>query len=179
MSFRFFDGKIPSAPNLPDIDLAIINEREKICLLSELKWFIAPGEAREIIEKSEEVQKGIQQLETISKTLKTNPNVILDALRINAEYEIFFAVISESSIGLRNVQSSDIPVIRLQHFLKAMEQTTNFRSIVQWLYDRGFLPIIGIHYEIRDFNYTIGQYKLPWYQVRALLEDDYLMTSLP
>ena len=57
-SFRFVTGRVT---NLPDVDLAIIDETEKSCLLLELKWFIAPTVARERIEKSEEIEKGISQ----------------------------------------------------------------------------------------------------------------------
>ena len=56
--FRFVSGNVK---DLPDIDFAIVNDSEKACLLLELKWFIAPTVARERIEKSKEIVKGISQ----------------------------------------------------------------------------------------------------------------------
>ena len=42
--FRFVSENVK---NLSDVDLAIVNDSEKACLLLELKWFIAPTVARE------------------------------------------------------------------------------------------------------------------------------------
>ncbi len=121
----------------------------------------------------------IHQLETISEAFIVNPNDLFNTLEVDAEYEIYLAVVSESSIGLMNVQSPDIPVIRLQHLLKAMEQTDDLRNIAQWLYNRDFLPIIGKHYEIIDFNDIVGSYNITWYGLKTLIEGDYTMASLP
>lgn len=46
---RFESGNVANLPT--DVDLAIIDDSEKTCLLLELKWFIAPTVARERIEK--------------------------------------------------------------------------------------------------------------------------------
>lgn len=57
--FKFISANIT---NLTDVDLAIVNHSEKVCLLLELKWFIAPAEFREVIHRSEEIEKGISQV---------------------------------------------------------------------------------------------------------------------
>ena len=73
-----------SVANLPDIDLAIVNDSEKSCLLLEFKWFINPAEIREVIDKSEAIKKGISQVlefkhafskghKGLSKKLKIGP----------------------------------------------------------------------------------------------------------
>ena len=72
--FRFVCG---SVSDLPDIDLAIIKDSEKACLLLELKWFIDPAEAREIIEKSEEIEKGISQELKLKRAFANNHEPLL------------------------------------------------------------------------------------------------------
>ena len=52
--FRFVCGNVA---NLPDVDLAIVKDSEKACLLLELKWFIEPAEIREIMDRSEDIKK--------------------------------------------------------------------------------------------------------------------------
>jgi len=53
--------QFPGRKDLPDIDLAFICDDEKKAILAELKWFIAPSEPREVIEKGKEIQYGIDQ----------------------------------------------------------------------------------------------------------------------
>jgi len=80
---RFFQGSISTGKDLPDIDLAIISDESKACLLLELKWFIEPAEVREVIEKSEEVQKGISQMVRLSEVVREMPQPFFDALGID------------------------------------------------------------------------------------------------
>ena len=63
---------------LPDVDLAIISDSEKMCLLLELKWFIDPAEAREIIEKSEEIEKGISQVLQLKQAFGNNHEPLIE-----------------------------------------------------------------------------------------------------
>lgn len=57
--FKSYSGNVA---NLTDVDLAIVSHSEKVCLLLELKWFIAPTTAQERINKSKEIKEGISQM---------------------------------------------------------------------------------------------------------------------
>ena len=65
--FRSICGSVP--PDFPDIDLAIISDSEKTCLLLELKWFIYPAEASEVIARSKALAKGISQVVKLKKAI--------------------------------------------------------------------------------------------------------------
>ena len=81
--FRFIDGNVP---NLPDVDLAIIRDPEKACLLLELKWFIGPAEIREVIEKSEEIEKGISQVLKLKQAFDGNHKLSSESRKSNGSF---------------------------------------------------------------------------------------------
>ena len=134
---RFVSG---SVANLPDVDLAIINDSEKACLLLELKWFIAPTVARERIEKSEEIEKGISQvLQNLKQAFSENHRPLLDKLNIDSSYSIEGVVVSQNWIGYANVQSPEVPVIRTEHLIAKINSTESLLSTME-LVKRPSLP---------------------------------------
>ena len=145
--FRFISGRVT---NLPDIDLAIVNDSEKVCLLLELKWFIAPTVAREQIEKSEEIQKGIRQSLKFKQAFANNQRQLLDRLRIDSSYKLEGAVVSENWIGYGNVQSPEVPVIRANHLIEKLKASENLQFTMEWLKERKYLPKEGQHFKIVD-----------------------------
>ena len=143
--YRFIWGNVA---NLPDVDLAIINDSEKTCLLLELKWFIAPTVARERIEKSEEIEKGISQVLKLKQAFEDNYRPLLDKLNIDSSYRFEGVVVSQNWIGYANVQSTEIPVIRANHLIKKLKSTESLQSNIEWLKDREYLPKEGTHFKI-------------------------------
>lgn len=75
--WRTWSGSVPERVDLPDVDLAIISDKEKQCLMLEMKWFIDPAEVREVLEKSEEIVRGVEQQKLIRDALTKR----LEALR--------------------------------------------------------------------------------------------------
>jgi len=171
---RFFHGKIPSRHDLPDIDLALISDIDKVCIFMELKWFIDPAEVREILEKSEEIEKGISQLNMILQTIDKNPKQIFEALGIDSTYKLCFIVVSENWIGFSKIQDSKVPAIKCEHLLKKIKETKDLNRIIDWLNKREFLPKLGSHYEIVEKIYTIGKWSTKWYGVKPLIHDVYI-----
>lgn len=170
---RYYNGDIIKGRGLGDIDLAIINDEEKACLFLELKWFIAPSEPRELIEKSEEINRGVTQLVRLSEIITKEPQIIFNKLKIDMSYRISFAVVSENSIGLQNVQHHDIPVIQVDHFTKKINLTMSILEMIEWLTNRSYLPIEGVHYNVVDQISQIGMWSLRWYGIEPLVEGEY------
>ena len=157
-SIRFVSG---SVTNLPDVDLAIINDSEKACLLLELKWFIAPTVARERIEKSEEIKKGISQVQNLKQAFADNHRPLLDKLNIDSSYRIEGIVVSQNWIGYANVQSPEVPVIRAEHLIAKINSTESLQSTMEWLKDRHYLPKAGEHFKLVEGDpITIGNWTL-------------------
>ena len=164
--FRFISGRLT---NLPDIDLAIVNDSEKVCLLLELKWFIAPTVAREQIEKSEEIQKGVRQSLRFKQAFANNHRQLLDKLKIDSSYLFDGIVVSENWIGYANVQSPEVPIIRAEHLVEKLKAAESLQSAMKWLRKREYLPKEGKHFKKVDGNTTkIGDWSLKLHQIELL-----------
>lgn len=170
---RFFHGKIKTELDLPDIDLAIINDVNKVCMLIELKWSIGPAEVREVIEKSEEIQKGVSQMIRLSDAINEMPQPFFIALGIDQSYLLSFVVATYNFIGLHFVQDPRIPVIRYAHLVKKLNSTGDLRQVTKWLSNRDYLPIEGTHYEVVNKIWRVGKWGLQWHGIKPLIKEDF------
>ena len=166
--FRFVDGNVP---NLTDVDLAIIRDSEKTCLLLELKWFIGPAEFREVIEKSEEIKKGISQVFKLKEAFDGNHKLLLEKLDIDSSYRLEGIVVSQNWIGEANVQSPEVPVIRADHLIAKLKATESLRATIEWLMARKYLPKEGKDFEVHGITSTIGKWSVKWSTTRPLIKD--------
>ena len=166
--FRFIWGKIRG---FPDLDLAIIRDSEKACLLLELKWFIAPTTARERIEKSKEIEKGISQVLQLKQAFVNNHKQLLEKLNIDSSYRLEGIVVSDNWIGYANVQSPEIPVIRSEHLMAKLRATESLESVMKWLKNREYLPKEGKHFEVDKTLITIGDWTLQSPEIVLLIDD--------
>ena len=167
-SLRFISGNVL---DLPDVDLAIIQDPEKACLLLELKWFIGPAEVREIIEKSEEIEKGISQVLKLKQAFKNNHESLLKKLQIDSSYSLEGVVVSENWIGHNQVQSTEIPVIRANHLIAKLKMTESLESTMKWLREQKYLPKEGEHFKVHRTTATISNWTLEWYGIQPLIND--------
>ena len=163
--FRFI---CVSVPGLPDIDLAIIMDSEKTCLLLELKWFIGPDEAREVIEKSEEIEKGISQVLKLKRAFANNHELLLEKLEIDSSYSLEGAVVSENWIGNADVQCSEIPVIQADHLIEKLKVSASLEVVMDWLRTRKYLPKEEEDFKVHITTHTIGDWSLKWYKIQPL-----------
>ena len=168
--FRFIFG---SVQGLPDVDLAIIKDSEKTCLLLELKWFIHPAEIREVIEKSEEIEKGISQLRKLKDAFVNNHAPLLKKLGIDSSYRLEGVVVSENCVGHPKVQSPEVPVIQADHLIAKLRATEPLESTMEWLKARKYLPKEGEHFEVCKRVVTIGNWSVRWYAIEPLISDPF------
>ena len=157
--FRFVWGNVA---NLPDVDLAIVNDSEKACLLLELKWFIDPAEIREIIDRSKDIKKGICQVLKFKDTFVNNHEPLLKKLKIDSSYRFEGVVVSQNWIGHAHIQSPEVPVIRANHLIEKLKATGTLRSTIEWLKDRKYLPKEGKDFNVQGITSTIGKWDLKW-----------------
>ncbi len=169
--WRTWSGTVRASRELPDIDLAVIDDDEKTCLLLELKWFIDPAEPRELVEKSEEVSKGISQLLKLKRAFVAGSEGIFSSLNINSDYTLALAVVSENWIGLGSVQHAEVPVIREYHLLKKIAITESLQATIDWLQGRKYLPVQRVHYEMVWTPSSVGNWKTKWYGIKPLIEE--------
>jgi hypothetical protein len=165
LGYSFANGNVGST----DVDLAVIDHREKCCLCLELKWFIEPAEAREIRERTMELNKGIQQAKVL-KTLfgRADKRLVEDLLKISTDYEFVAAVASQNWIGLDNAQDEEVAVIKVWHIIRQIAETGSLRQAMQWLDNRDYLPREGSDYSVRPMEIACGQWRATWYGIEPM-----------
>jgi hypothetical protein len=170
--WRTWFGSIPSASELPDIDLAVIDSNEKVCIVIELKWFIDPAESRELIEKSEEIEKGISQLSQLRLAFIQHDKRLLECLQLDSSYKMAFVLVSENWIGDESEQVAEIPVIREYHLTQKLTKTKSLSETITWLMNRNYLPAENIHYRVVETRPTVGKWTTHWYGLDPLIKED-------
>lgn len=156
--FRFIDGRVQNS--LPDIDLAIIMDSEKAVLLLELKWFIAPASAYEKHKKSEEISKGVSQIQALRMAFSNRNERLLSKLKIDSSYRLEGAVISQNWIGYADVQSPEVPVIRSEHLIAKLKKGDGVTSAMEWLKNRAYLPKVDKDFTVDEIPIRIGDWIL-------------------
>lgn len=172
--WRTWTGRLAGRPDLPDVDLALIDDSRKVCLLTELKWFLDPAEAKEIIEKSEEIAKGISQLLLLKEAVREGYSTLFERLAIDPTYDVHLAVVSANWIGHAPVQHHEVPVISEEHFLETLEMRGSLSEVASWLSERRYLPVEGEHYEIITTTAKVGEWEMNWYGISPLIPDNIL-----
>jgi hypothetical protein len=169
-TWRTWFGPVSRGHGLPDVDLAIISPEERACLLIELKWFIDPAEPRELLEKSEEIKKGISQLLQLKRAFSEDDSALISCLGIDSGYTVGFVVVSANWIGHASEQHADIPVIREHHLIKKLVITKTLLETIDWLSHRQYLPTEGVHYELITTSSSVGRWSTQWYGFKPLIE---------
>jgi hypothetical protein len=143
-----------------DIDLALIDRYQKICLVMELKWFIEPAEIRECFDRSKELDKGVKQALKIKNAYKnSSKKLVKEVLDIETDYDFFAIVVSKNWIGHFDVQHPDVPIIKSEHLIKKMEATRSLRDTISWLITRAYLPKEGKDFNIGYIDIELGDWQ--------------------
>ena len=150
-----------------DVDIAIIDRVNKVCVCFELKWFIEPAEIREIIQRSEELEKGVRQAEKIrQKFIDSDNKLINKVLNIDNKYNFYVAVGSKNWIGHFDVQSKDIPIIKIGHFIQKLKDLGSLKLTAEWLVNREYLPKEYVDYSICEIPLELNIFKSSWYGIK-------------
>jgi hypothetical protein len=161
LGFDFKHGQLDQT----DIDLAIIDRTLKVCLCIELKWFIEPAEIREVLMRSEELEKGVSQAKQLNRLFAAGDSRLLTLLGIDGTYDLLSMVGSVNFIGRPGIRDPEIPIAKLWHVVADIEETQDLSSTLQWLRARRYLPVKDRDYKIRDVPLECGRWKSRWYGI--------------
>lgn len=151
--------------NETDVDLAIIDHDGKVCLCIELKWFIEPAEIREVMVRSQELQKGVAQAKILTSLYFGKDIRLLTLLGIGDDYEFQAMVGSVNFIGRSNIQDPAVPITKLWHVIAKIKETGSLREVVQWLKHRDYLPTPEKDYKVHEIPIHSGKWKSRWYGI--------------
>ncbi len=168
LQLRFWNGTLGALEPALDIDLALISDTQRYCLILELKSFIAPAEPREIRDRSEEIARGIEQVLERKRLFGVTPTAFTERLEVDSDYGFEWALVSENSIGGAWVQHDSVPVIRATQFIQKLVELKSLPDFAHWLNDRSYLPTLGLDYEVIETDESIGGYVLSWFAIKGL-----------
>lgn len=168
LGVRFWTGNVPGWEGGTDVDLALISDAERQCLLLELKAFIAPAEPREIRDRSEEIARGVRQVKERMRSAQEHRRSLTSALRVDDDFDIGWAVASETFIGGAWAQDPLVPVVRAGHLIGRLNESRSLRQTCQWLKERRYLPVEGHDFERVETSVRIDRWELMWHGIKGL-----------
>ena len=149
-----------------DVDLAIIDRELKKCIAIELKWFIEPAEIREVIQRSKEVKKGVEQAKKITELWrKSDKRLINDILAVNESFDFLAVVAPVTSIGNPSSQDINIPVIKTWHLIDEILNIGDLGKVMEWLKNRDYLPKKDVDFKIEQVGIKSGDWSSIWYGI--------------
>lgn len=172
LGFRFWSGNVPNWGDASEVDLAIIDDETRCCIILELKSFIAPADPREVFQKAREIERGVGQVERRKEMLGSKRKELNSALCISDNFTIQFAVASESAVACGVPRVGDVPVVRSFHLISRIQSDGQLRDVCRWLRSFSFLPKNRIDYREVSLDVSIGGWTLEWYGLR-LMRDNY------
>jgi hypothetical protein len=171
--FRFWDGKLTHKREIPPLDLVIIDDSKKICFVLELKWFIAPAEPREIFERLEEVEKGINQLRLVRAWIQDNQEELKTKLSLRSEFQISYVMLSANSVCDKRDVDPELNLLNEAHFTRMLE-VEDSDKVFKIIESKSYLPIEGVHFNKVDLTYQVGRWQSPWYGIRVIKSVEYV-----
>lgn len=164
---RVWHGAIPSWGVAQEIDLVAIDDERRVALMLELKAFVGPAEPREILDRSREIARGVEQVHR-RRLMATQQRSAADArLAIASDYRLSLAVASKTSIGTAMVQDNAVAVVNSAH-LAARVRRAGLPATVDWLEKRAYLPVDGVHYRRHAVTARVGGWGIEWYKIQVL-----------
>lgn len=168
LGYRFLNATMPIESGLPDIDLAILSDDKKVGLILELKWFIDPSDIGEVVARSEDLQKGIDQVKRVKREMSNQSSQFFESLQIDTSYELRHAVVSANWIGFEDVQDPAVPIVNEKHLIEQITAVADLRQIFGWLDNRDYLPIEGHDFQTEALDIQIQDWTLKWYGLQPL-----------
>jgi hypothetical protein len=149
-----------------DVDLAIIDRDLKKCITIELKWFIEPAEIREVIQRSKEVKKGVEQAKKITDSWRINDKRLVDdILSVDDSFDFLAVVAPVTSIGNPSSQDTNIPVIKTWHLIDEILRIGDLGKVMVWLKNRDYLPRMDVDFKIEQVDIKSGEWSSIWYGI--------------
>jgi len=143
-------GPVPMPKPTPNIDLIVTDENSSTILIAELKWIRKTLRPVEIIDRDNDVLKGITQLGKIRRFLMDNP----DHLRAQGklpkqfnDYEHIHYLLVARDHWLWIEPADGIAIVEFEAFSTALSRSENLHSTISDLLTYEWLPLEG-----RDFT---------------------------
>ncbi len=166
---------IPDNKKLPDIDIFLLDKRNKQVMLCEFKWTIPAAEPYEILEKREKEKKALDQLGLLKEYFRDNPTKILEDLNYEGQIvydNMFFVGVLKNCVGTAFMFNKDIPIVEFSIFCKLLNENESLEEVFKCIRERKFLPKKNVDFETKDIEHEIGKFKIIWGACRQIVSKD-------
>ena len=174
LPIRHWNGNVPGWNRAREIDLALIEELSKCCLILELKSFVAPDEVRETWDRSKEIKEGVKQVRARRRLAASIGVNLFKVLKIDRSWSLGWAVASETSVGGVFAQADDVAVVRTGHLIRKILKNCGLDGIKEWLDNREYLPVEGKHYLAKEHRPKVGRHTLKWSRLDMVTDNPYI-----
>ena len=171
--YRPFSGGVAGRKELPDIDLALIDDDRRLVLILELKWFIGPDEVREVLNRSDDLKKGVSQAKVLKTALTDETDTAQKTLNVGWDFKYECVVVSHNWIGGHAVQDNEVPIITIRDLKTAIKKAESLADVTAWLSERRYLPTEGVHFRVVSNEVSIGQNSTEWWDIEPLFSETF------
>ncbi len=166
--WRAWHGRVPGPHTLPDVDLAFIDDEEKACIVTEMKWLLEPAEPGEIVHRFDEIKRGVQQTLQLRNAFDRGYAPLVQALKIDSSYRTCFGLVSANTIGSAEEQDPNVFIIHQDHFAMKLQSVESLARAAEWLSSKLYLPVEGRDFEVVYDVYRCGAWTLKWHRIRLI-----------
>lgn len=137
-----------------EVDVIIIDVKAKAVLICEMKWMLAPGDVREVLNRKKEIQKKVFQVIRKFEAVKVDSRRfgvetgIED--KIDSKWSILPLLIIDGYAGCVSPKPNLAPVVPLKVFLKCLDQVECLDKLHAVLCSNLWLPRRGVDYLVED-----------------------------
>lgn len=170
---------VPGAAAAGELDLTVLDERNKALLVVELRWMLPPGDAREVRERACDAREKPAQLGRMINVVKSGLIATLKdffSIRVDASqlalWEVYGVVVIEGASGF-GADLNDLPIMPSRVFIAGLQTIDSLRTFNSWSTSLDWLPNESSHYTIAVDARRVGETTIDMPGVRLLHDDDY------
>ncbi len=141
-----------------DLDLIVLDEKERFGIVCELKWPMSPDGLAQEFRVRTELLDGRSQIERALRWIRNSLPELASRLKVDESYLLNFELkplVISKTIALSEA-SNDVPVVSEALVREYLSKTSSLRVMWSELIKKDYLANEGIHYRITDASVTFA-----------------------
>ena len=152
-----FNIFLPTHNGSEEIDLLLIDQKEKFILVGELRWMLQPGDVREVVNRKKVAHEKVTQTLRKVSSAKNAIDKILNYLDLpkSNDWRISGIVIIDGFGGVSSNMPKEVPVVPKDIFVPALQLAPSLEHLHATFTSPIWLPKLGIDYELELSETTL------------------------
>jgi hypothetical protein len=153
LSYSLVNEIIVIGKNKEEIDVLLVDSESKFILVLEFRWFLQPGDIREVQQRISTCYQKVTQTERKLKFVKENHKAIIEQyfpeVDSSGSWDINGSVVIKG-FGGQESPNKEVPVITLDVLNVGAEKLRNLKELYNWIESKVWLPEKSLHFESVD-----------------------------